>query len=450
VKGKGLEQIFKAYDIRGIYPEELDERKAYRIGRAFIRYLGTGNLIIGHDARLSSPSLSEAFSAGALEEKCQVTHAGMVSTDMVYFALGYYGYQGACMVTASHNPSQYNGFKLLKEGVIPLSGDSGLPEVAKLYEKMESREFPAKSYLKRDVYPDYVKHVLSFIEPKKIQPMKVVMDTGNGVAGVVAQHVFSPLPQIKIVPLNFTPDGRFPAHEPNPQLAENREQIVKAVLEEKADLGIAWDGDGDRCFFIDDQGQFVEGYYITALLIEAILRKYPGEKVIFDNRLIWANIEAARRNNGFPILNRAGHSFIKARMRKENAVFGGEASGHYYFRENFYADNGMIPALLILELLSVRGMRMSRLIAPLQEKYFISGEINVRVEEPLRLLKKIQKSFSDGQVSLMDGVSVEYPEWRFNLRPSQTEPLIRLNVETRAEKLLKEKTELLLKLIGQG
>jgi len=450
VKGKGLEQIFKAYDIRGIYPEELDERKAYRIGRAFIRYLGTGNLIIGRDARLSSPSLSEAFSAGALEEKCQVTHAGMVSTDMVYFALGYYGYQGACMVTASHNPSQYNGFKLLKEGVIPLSGDSGLPEVAKLYEKMESREFPAKSYFKRDVYPDYVKHVLSFIEPKKIQPLKVVMDTGNGVAGVVAQHVFSPLPQIKIVPLNFTPDGRFPAHEPNPQLAENREQIVKAVLEEKADLGIAWDGDGDRCFFIDDQGQFVEGYYITALLIEAILRKHPGEKVIFDNRLIWANIEAARRNNGFPILNRAGHSFIKARMRKENAVFGGEASGHYYFRENFYADNGMIPALLILELLSVRGMRMSRLIAPLKEKYFISGEINVRVEEPLRLLKKIQKSFSDGQVSLMDGVSVEYPEWRFNLRPSQTEPLIRLNVETRAEKLLKEKTELLLRLIGQG
>ncbi|MGB9875619.1 MAG: phosphomannomutase, partial [bacterium] len=254
----------------------------------------------------------------------------------------------------------------------------------------------------------------------------------------------------EIIPLNFTPDGRFPAHEPNPLLPENREEIVKVVLEKKADLGIAWDGDADRCFFIDDQGEFVEGYYVTALLIEAILRKHPGEKVIFDNRLVWANLEAARKNKGIPLLNRAGHSFIKARMRQENAIFGGEASGHYYFRDNFYADNGMIPALLILELLSVRGMKMSQLVQPLKSKYFISGEINIRVEDPGKLLLKVREAFSDGEVSFLDGVSVEYPEWRFNLRPSQTEPLVRLNVEALNEELLKKKTSQLLELLKRG
>lgn len=445
-----MEGIFKAYDIRGVYPQELDEKKAYRIGRAFARLLGLKELVIGHDARLSSPSLSEAFSAGALKENCQVTHAGMVSTDMVYFALGYYGYQGACMVTASHNPAEYNGFKLLKENVIPLSGDSGLPELSSLYDQIEFQPYPPPEVKRRDIYQDYASHVLSFIEPDLVRPMKVVMDAGSGVAGVLARHIFSSLPQIEIIPLNFTPDGRFPAHEPNPLLPENREEIVKAVLEKKADLGIAWDGDADRCFFIDDQGEFVEGYYITALLIEAILRKHPGEKVIFDNRLVWANLETARKNKGIPLLNRAGHSFIKARMRQENAIFGGEASGHYYFRDNFYADNGMIPALLILELLSVRGMKMSQLVQPLKSKYFISGEINIRVEDPGKLLLKVREAFSDGEASFLDGVSVEYPEWRFSLRPSQTEPLVRLNVEALNEELLKKKTSQLLELLKRG
>jgi|YelNatPaOPRAMG01_1025707.scaffolds.fasta_scaffold03906_5 phosphomannomutase len=445
-----MEGIFKAYDIRGIYPEELDEKKAYRIGRAFVKLLHLRELVIGHDARLSSPALSQAFAAGALEEGCQVTHVGMVSTDMVYFALGYYGYQGACMVTASHNPAEYNGFKLLKENVVPLSGESGLPELASLYEKMDFRPYSPPRMAKRDIYEDYTNHVLSFIESRLIRPMKVVMDAGNGVAGMVAKHVFSSLPQIQIVPLNFIPDGRFPSHEPNPQLQENRQEIVQAVREEKADLGIAWDGDADRCFFIDDRGEFVEGYYITALLIEAILRKHPGEKVIFDNRLIWANLEAARRNKGIPLLNRAGHSFIKARMRQENAIFGGEASGHYYFRENFYADNGMIPALLILELLSVKNLKMSELVQPLKSRYFISGEINIQVKDPGELLQRTREAFSDGEISLLDGVSVDYPEWRFNLRPSQTEPLVRLNVEAKSAELLEKKTSELLEFLKQG
>ena len=445
-----MEGIFKAYDIRGIYPEELDEKKAYRIGRAFVKFLHLRELVIGHDARLSSPALSQAFAAGALEEGCQVTHVGMVSTDMVYFALGYYGYQGACMVTASHNPAEYNGFKLLKENVVPLSGESGLPELASLYEKMDFRPYSPPRMAKRDIYEDYTNHVLSFIESRLIRPMKVVMDAGNGVAGMVAKHVFSSLPQIQIVPLNFIPDGRFPSHEPNPQLQENRQEIVQAVREEKADLGIAWDGDADRCFFIDDRGEFVEGYYITALLIEAILRKHPGEKVIFDNRLIWANLEAARRNKGIPLLNRAGHSFIKARMRQENAIFGGEASGHYYFRENFYADNGMIPALLILELLSVKNLKMSELVQPLKSRYFISGEINIQVKDPGELLQRTREAFSDGEISLLDGVSVDYPEWRFNLRPSQTEPLVRLNVEAKSAELLEKKTSELLEFLKQG
>lgn len=445
-----LEGIFKAYDIRGTYPGELNEEKAYRIGRAFVKLLGLNELVIGYDARLSSPALSEAFSAGALRDGCEVTSVGMVSTDMVYFALGHYGYSGSCMVTASHNPPQYNGFKLLKENVIPLSGDSGLPELHDLYQKLEYHPFSTPEIKKRDIYEDYSRFVLSFIDPSLVLPMKVVMDAGSGVAGLVARQVFSSLPQVEIIPLNFVPDGRFPSHEPNPLLPENRREIIKSVIKNQADLGIAWDGDADRCFFIDDMGEFVDGYYITALLIEAILRKFPGEKVIFDNRLIWANLEGAKRNNGIPILNRAGHSFIKTRMRQENAIFGGESSGHYYFRENFFADNGMIPALLILELLSVRKMKMSELVGPLKSRYHISGEINIRVDDPARLIEKISRQFPGGEVSFLDGVAVSFPDWRFSLRPSQTEPLVRLNVEALSQELLKEKTSLILKLIHKS
>lgn len=442
-----MEKIFKAYDIRGIYPRELDEAKAYRIAHAFIRYLQAPNLLIGHDARLSSPSLAEAFMSGAAQEKAEVYFAGMVSTDMIYFGLGKFGYSSACMITASHNPKEYNGFKLLRESVIPLSEDAGLPDVERIYEMIPYTPYPSPIFKKVDLYPEYAQHVLSFIDPQALRPLKVVMDAGNGVMGVVAKVVFSFLPQIEIIPLNFVPDGNFPAHEPNPQLEENRVQVSEEVRRQRADLGIAWDGDGDRCFFFDNQGEFIDGYYITALLIEAILRKHPGEKVIFDPRLIWANLKATEENGGIPIINRAGHSFIKARMRQENAIFGGETSGHFYFRENFYADNGMIPALLILELLSLKEKSISELVYPLKSKYFVSGEINIRIAEPQEALRRVEEHFRSGKINKIDGLSVEFPDWRFNLRPSQTEPLLRLNVEAYKEDLLKEKTEEILSLI---
>lgn len=445
-----MDPIFKAYDIRGIYPSELDEGKAQRISRAFTRYLKARKLVLGYDSRLSSPALRHPFIKGAALEGAEVTDIGMVGTDVLYFALGHYGFQGGAMITASHNPKEYNGLKLLREGVVPLSEDCGLPEVAALFQSIsEVKEEVGEESLHKEVYPDYCDHVLSFVEEKSLKPMRVVMDAGNGVAGLVAKEVFSRLPKIEVIPLNFTPDGNFPNHEPNPQLEANREQIEKAVPAMCADLGIAWDGDGDRCFFIDDRGHFVEGYYITALLIEAVLRKHPGEKIIFDTRLTWANLEAAAKFGGIPIVSRAGHSFIKARMREENALFGGEVSGHYYFRDNFYADNGMIPALLIMDLLSMRQATMSEVLEPLRRKYFISGEINISVANPEALFPKVQSAFSHGQISHLDGLSVEFPDWRFNLRSSQTEPLVRLNLEARNEALAREMTDKLLRLLRE-
>ncbi len=443
-----MDPIFKAYDIRGIYPDELDEGKAERISRAFVRYLDAKKLVLGYDARLSSPPLRRSFIKGASLEGAEVTDIGMVGTDVLYFALGRYGYDGGVMITASHNPKEYNGFKLLKAGVVPLSEDQGLPEVASLYQDLPASTAQLEEKcLHREVFVDYVDHVLSFVDSHLLQPMRIVMDAGNGVAGLQAREIFLRLPQVEAIPLNFTPDGNFPNHEPNPQLEVNREQIRQTALAMQADLGIAWDGDGDRCFFIDDRGQFVEGYYVTALLIEAVLRKQPGAKVIFDSRLTWANLETADRFGGIPILSRAGHSFIKARMREEDAVFGGEVSGHYYFRENFYADNGMIPALFIMDLLSVRRTRMSDLLAPLRQKYFISGEINIPIRDPGAIFSKLQSTFSRGRITHIDGLSVEFPAWRFNLRSSQTEPLVRLNVEAKSESLVREMTDQLMCLI---
>jgi phosphomannomutase len=431
-------EIFKAYDIRGIVPEELDEEKVYRIGRAFIRYLKVDRLVSGYDARLSSPALSSAFLAGTTAEGAQTTDIGLVGTSVLYFSLGAFQFPAGAMITASHNPPQYNGIKLLREKVMPLSSESGLPEVEALYRQIPYASPGPPRVTFRDVYPEYARHVLSFIDPTIIRPMKVVMDASNGVAGLEADATFTHLPMLTIFRLNFTPDGHFPNHGPNPELAENRNQIAAEVLRQGADLGIVWDGDGDRCYFIDNHGQFVEGYFITALLIEAILRKHPGEKVLFDPRLVWANFDQAQAFGGIPLVNRAGHSFIKTRMRQENAIFGGEMSGHYYFRENFYADNGMIPALLVLELLSRRGISLSDLLQPLRQKYHISGEINVRVSDPSKLLAEVEQTYADGRITHLDGLSVEYADWRFNLRSSQTEPLVRLNVEAKSEQRMAE------------
>ncbi|MBI4752806.1 phosphomannomutase/phosphoglucomutase [Candidatus Desantisbacteria bacterium] len=432
--------MFKAYDIRGIYPEQLNEETIYQIGKAFVEFVKPRNVVIGRDNRLSAKSLFAALSQGIMDMGVDVVDLGEVSTDMVYFANGWCGCDSGIMLTASHNPPQYNGMKLVKEQSIPISGDTGIYEIRDLAIKQKFTSSVEKGAItSRDIYDEYVKHVLSFINPEVLKPYRIVADAGNGIGGKVASGIVKNLP-VQIIPMNFEPDGRFPNGEPNPLLEEKRIGIIERVKQEGADLGVAWDGDADRCFFIDENGEFIDGYYITALLAEAFLKKKPGSKIIFDPRLIWANIDIIKQYNGIPLINKSGHAFIKERMRKEDALFAGEMSAHYYFRDNYYADNGMIPLVLILELMSITNKSLSELLLPLKSKYFISGEINCLVEAPSEKIKEIEEYYKDGEITCIDGLSVEYPAWRFNLRASNTEPFIRLNIEAKSKGLLEEKT----------
>ena len=351
---------------------------------------------------------------------------------------------GGAVVTASHNPKQYNGFKLVREGSLALSGDAGIKEIRDWL--ADGRAFdprPGGGVEQKDILQDYVRHVRSFVDEGTLRPFKVVMDAANGMSGAVAPHVFDGLP-FERVEMYFEPDGSFPHHEPNPLLEENRREIVARVREEGADLGIAWDGDADRCFFIDDEGEFVPGDFVTALLGQAFLMKEPGSSIVYDVRGSWAVRDTLLAEGGKPLINRVGHSFFKKRMREEGAVFGGEVSGHYYFRDNEYADNGMIPALLILELMSKKGKKLSELLAPLRDKYFITGELNSRVDDIAEVTSRVKERYRDGRVSTLDGLSVEYDDWHFNLRPSNTEPLLRLNLEALSKsEMLRRKDELL-------
>ncbi|MEW5766500.1 MAG: phosphomannomutase/phosphoglucomutase [bacterium] len=439
--------MFKAYDVRGIYPDQLNEEVAYRIGRAYSEFIKPKTVMVGRDIRLSSKSLSEALNRGLTEQGVNVVDAGQIGTDMVYFGVAHYRYDGGIMITASHNPKEYNGMKFVREQSIPISGDTGIMEIRDI---VISGEFTPSDKVgqveEQDIYQDYTGHVLSFIDPKVIKPYKVVLNGGNGVAGDIISQIIEHLP-IQSIPIYFEPDGTFPRGEPNPLLPKNRTETIEKVKEEKADLGVAWDGDADRCFFIDEKGNFIEGYFITALLAETLLKKHPGEKIIFDPRLTWANIEVVKENRGIPIINKSGHAFFKERMRQENALFAGEMSAHFYFRENYFADNGIIPFLLILELMSTSGKSLSDLLKPLMSKYFISGEINRRVEDGAAKLKEIEGRYQDGKVEHIDGLSVEFPDWRFNLRVSNTEPLIRLNVEARSRKIMEEKRDELLEML---
>jgi len=450
--------VFKAYDVRGIYPTTFNEEFACVFGHAFVQYLNAKTIALGHDMRLSSPTLAQAFATGANEAGADVVHLGQIGTDMYYFAVAHYGYDGGAMLTASHNPKDYNGIKCVREKSIPISGDAGLPEIRALIESGSLRPGSLRGkLLHKDCMEDFKAHVLSFIDPGAIRPLKVVLDPGNGMGGAMASRLLEDLP-LEIIPINFEPDGSFPRHEPNPMLPENRKELVERVLASKADLGIAWDGDADRCFFVDERGEFVEGYYMTALLAEAALKKHPGQKIIFDPRLIWANLEVIQKNGGIPIINKSGHSFIKARMRQENALFAGESSAHYYFRDNYYADSGMIPALIVLELLSTSGKSLRELLEPYRSRYFISGELNFAVSDSREMtqedLEKIQKliatveeHYREGEIDHIDGLSIAFHEWRFNLRASNTEPLLRLNVEARSQSLLNEKTAALIEMI---
>ena len=449
--------IFKAYDIRGLWPNEIDVNVAYRIGRGFARVLadlrgrpaGDLHVAIGHDMRRHSPALAGSFADGLVDEGCAVLDIGMVGTEMVYYAVGSRELDGGVSVTASHNPKQWAGFKLVREGAVALSGDRGIQDVRQVVEREDFAQPAGKGSIEReDLYEPFRRHVLGFIDPGVIGPMQVVLDGGNGMAGPMIGPIVDGFP-IAGERLYFEPDGEFPGHEPNPLLPENRKLIIDTVLEQGAELGIAWDGDADRCFFIDDHGEFVPGDFLTALLAEAILAKEPGATIIYDVRASRAVRETVERLGGRAVVNRVGHAFFKARMREERAAFGGEVSGHYYFRDFWNADSGTIPALLVLELLSVRGRKMSELLQPYREKYFISGEINSTVEDQDAKTKELAARYSDGEVSWLDGVSVDYDSWHFNVRPSNTEPLLRLNLEGSTQEEMEARTEEVLGVIRE-
>jgi phosphomannomutase len=447
--------IFKAYDVRGTYPDQVDEDVAYRIGRAFARVLRdlrnagdrTLSVAVGHDMRLHSPALATSFARGLTEENCNVLDVGMVGTEMVYYAVGSREMDGGVSVTASHNPKQWAGFKLVREGALPLSGDRGIPDVQRV---VEEDDFPAANGTgtieRADVYEEFQRYSLGFIKPGALRPMRLVLDGGNGMAGPMIGPLIDSFP-VDAERLYFAPDGEFPGHEPNPLLEENRKLIIDTVLDRKAELGIAWDGDADRCFFIDDHGEFVPGDFLTALLAEAILAKEPGATILYDVRASRAVPDTVERLGGRALVNRVGHAFFKARMRDEDAAFGGEVSGHYYFRNFWCADSGVIPALLVMELLSVRGKTMAELLQPFHEKYFISGEINSTVADPETKMKELAARYPDGEVTWLDGVSVDCGSFHFNVRPSNTEPLLRLNLEAFDKQELEARTAEVLALI---
>jgi phosphomannomutase len=425
--------IFKAYDVRGLYPTEINEDAARQIGRGFVAYLKAKRIAVSRDMRVSSPAVAAAFIDGARQQGADVVDYGMLATDMMYFAVARDGHDGGAQITASHNPKQYNGIKMVRREAFPLSGEEGLSDIRDMIVN-GTVPAPARapgSLSQLDVLDDYVKHVLSFIDPQIIKPFNVVLDAGSGMAGLVAPKLFERL-ACKTTRLCFDIDGTFPNHEANPLIEENRRDIVERVVRDRADIGIAWDGDADRCFFVDGAGEFIAGDFVTALLAEAFLLKHPGAKVVYDVRASYAVKHMVAKYGGTALMNRVGHAFFKKRMREEGAIFGGEVTGHYYFRDNFYADNGFIPALLMLELMSRKGQTLRELVAPLAEKYFISGEINTRMPDHRVVQEKLDAlaaRYSDAERYTMDGVSVEYPDWHFNVRPSNTEPLIRLNLE---------------------
>ena len=442
-------KVFKAYDVRGIYPSELDEEGAYAIARGYVSEFEPRQIAVGRDMRLSGPAMAEAVIEGAADAGADVIDIGMVGTEMVYFAVGELDLDGGVMVTASHNPKEYTGMKIVRRGALPVGGESGLLDVRDraLAATGTTVPVPAGGVRREDIWPAYVERVLSFVDVEAIRPLRVVIDAANGMAGTMLPPVLERLP-IEAVRCYFDPDGSFPNHEPNPLLPENREFIVRKTLEEGADFGVAFDGDADRCFFVDDAGEFVPGDFATALLAEGVLEKEPGAKVIYDVRASWAVPETIERGGGVPLVNRVGHAFIKQRMREEAAAFAGEVSGHYYFRGFSQADSGVVPFLLMLERVSKSGARLSDLLRPYRERYFITGELNTPVADVARKLEELEQRLGpEGTVSHLDGISVDAADWHFNVRPSNTEPLLRLNLEARSRELMERKRDEVLAVI---
>lgn len=432
------DEIFKAYDIRGLYGEQIDGDVAEAIGRAFAHVLSdlggkpTGELRIGlgRDMRLTAPELAGRYRDGMVAEGATVIDAGQVGSEMLYWLVGSHELDGGLMCTASHNPKAYTGAKLVREGAIALSGDAGIRDIRRrIADGLDEHPPRTGSVETVEIYEDFQADALKFIDPDAVKPLRVVVDGGNGMAGPMVGPLLERL-GLDLITAYWTPDGEFPDHEPNPLLPENRAFIMRKVVEEGADLGIAWDGDADRCFFIDDRGRFVDGDFLTALLAESLLRKSPGEAILYDVRASRAVADTVKQAGGSAHPNRVGHAFFKTRMRDEGAMFGGEVSGHYYFRDFYCADSGTIPALLILELLSVEDTKLSDLLDRYASTYFISGEINSTVEDAPGKIAAIEERFADAKLGRLDGLSVDYDDWHFNVRSSNTEPLLRLCLES--------------------
>jgi phosphomannomutase len=441
--------VFKAYDVRGVYGRDIDEEGAYTIGRAYAEHFEPRRMAVGRDMRVSSSSMAAAVIDGAADGGADVVELGLVGTEMLYYAVGELELDGGVCVTASHNPKEYSGMKIVRRGALPVGGESGLLDVRDRALAGFGEVRRRGSITQQDVWPGFVERCLSFVDPDAIRPLRVVVDAANGMAGAMLPPILERLPQLDVVRCFFEPDGTFPNHEPNPLLPENREFIVRTTREEAADLGVAYDGDADRCFFVDDTGEFVPGDFVTALLAELMLEKEPGAKVIYDVRASWAVPRVIEAAGGVPLMNRVGHAFIKHRMRKENALFAGEVSAHYYFREFTQADTGVVPFLLVLELLSRRGRKLSELLRPFRERYYLTGEINTPVADvPLKLQElKERYAAAGGRISHLDGLSVEFDDWHFNVRPSNTEPLLRLNLEALSEETMAARRDEVLTLI---
>jgi phosphomannomutase len=441
-----LPDIFKAYDVRGVYPDEINPEIAYKIGRALVVYLGAQEIVVGRDMRVSSPSLASSVIDGILDQGADVCDVGLISTDGLYFAVGKYGFDGGVMVTASHNPAEYNGFKICRSEARALSMDEGIGDIRDLVAANDFKNPDRRGALhERDVLSAFAEHVLSLIDRSIIKPMKIAIDAGNGMGGKIVPAVFGDLP-VEIVPLFFELDGRFPNHLANPIEPENVEDLRRAIAEHKADFGIAFDGDADRMFILDEHGEFVGGDMITALVGKAMLDKHPGSSIVYNLICSRTVPETVDREGGNHIISRVGHSFIKSTMRKHDAVFGGEHSGHFYFRDNWYADSGIIAALTVIELLSKEDKTISEILKPL-DPYVRSGEINSEVADQAAVLREIENHFSDAHISHLDGLTVSYDDWWFNVRGSNTQPLLRLNVEAANRELLKEKADEVLSII---
>ena len=436
---------FKAYDIRGKLGKELNEDIAYRIGRAYGKFIGSGKqVVVGGDVRLTSETLKVALANGLQDAGVNVIDLGLTGTEEIYFATFHLDVDGGIEVTASHNPMDYNGMKLVREGSKPISGDTGLKEIQRL---AEENNFPPVSQRgnlsQKSCLADYVQHLLTYIDVKKLKPLKLVVNAGNGAAGHVVDAIESEFKRLQ-VPVTFikvhnNPDGNFPNGIPNPLLPENRADTRNAVLEHKADMGIAWDGDFDRCFLFDENGEFIEGYYIVGLLADAFLQQHKGAKIIHDPRLTWNTIDVVKTAGGEPIQSKTGHAFIKERMRSEDAIYGGEMSAHHYFRDFAYCDSGMIPWLLVAQLMSAKNQPLSQLVGECIAKYPCSGEINFHVTDVTASIASVQVDFEALNplvIDTIDGLSMEFADWRFNLRGSNTEPVLRLNVESFGNKVL--------------